>query len=203
MNAFIIDAQANELLERWRIANAPAIRRCLACDVWYFSRFELVFKDDGRELHGFCEVHHSYFELKIYENGERLATLKIREPRNHSEDASMQMSPGKAFDLNDHEQYEAMTGLLRQAAFNALSINALLLCGNLIEPSDRIVGANSVGYRGGDRTFVIRPYKDTCYAVSSGAHRSPVGAFSVRGHFRRYKDGKTVWIESYFKGLDN
>lgn len=31
-------------------------------------------------------------------------------------------------------------------------------------------------------------------------HKSPEGIFSVRGHYRKYKNGKTVWIKEYKKG---
>ena len=33
-----------------------------------------------------------------------------------------------------------------------------------------------------------------------GQHASPAGTFSVRGHYRHYKNGKTVWIQPYNKG---
>ena len=33
-----------------------------------------------------------------------------------------------------------------------------------------------------------------------GQHRSPAAAFTVRGHYRHYKSGKTVWIRPYNKG---
>ena len=33
-----------------------------------------------------------------------------------------------------------------------------------------------------------------------GHHSSPAGVFTVRGHYRRYKNGKTVWIAPYTKG---
>ena len=33
-----------------------------------------------------------------------------------------------------------------------------------------------------------------------GHHSSPAGVFSVRGHYRHYKNGKTVWIRPYKKG---
>ena len=33
-----------------------------------------------------------------------------------------------------------------------------------------------------------------------GHHASPKGIFSVRGHFRHYKNGNTVWIAEYKKG---
>ena len=33
-----------------------------------------------------------------------------------------------------------------------------------------------------------------------GQHASPSAAFSVRGHYRHYKNGKPVWIKPYNKG---
>ena len=36
--------------------------------------------------------------------------------------------------------------------------------------------------------------------VPRGHHASPACSFTVRGHFRHYKSGKTVWIAEYRKG---
>ena len=33
-----------------------------------------------------------------------------------------------------------------------------------------------------------------------GEHSSPAGVFTVRGHYRHYKDGRAVWIKPYKKG---
>lgn len=33
-----------------------------------------------------------------------------------------------------------------------------------------------------------------------GHHASPKGIFTVRGHYRRYKSGKVVWIQEFKKG---
>ena len=33
-----------------------------------------------------------------------------------------------------------------------------------------------------------------------GHHSSPAGVFTVRGHYRHYKDGRAVWIKPYKKG---
>ena len=33
-----------------------------------------------------------------------------------------------------------------------------------------------------------------------GQHSSPAGVFTVRGHYRHYKDGRSVWIKPYKKG---
>ncbi|BAL85126.1 hypothetical protein SELR_pSRC300530 (plasmid) [Selenomonas ruminantium subsp. lactilytica TAM6421] len=37
-------------------------------------------------------------------------------------------------------------------------------------------------------------------APQGGHHRSPQGTFTVRGHHRHYKNGKTIWIREYTKG---
>jgi hypothetical protein len=33
-----------------------------------------------------------------------------------------------------------------------------------------------------------------------GHHSSPAGVFTVRGHYRHYKNGRSVWIKPYKKG---
>lgn len=37
------------------------------------------------------------------------------------------------------------------------------------------------------------------HVLTTGHHLSPNYAFNVRGHFRKYKDGKIIWIEGYEK----
>ena len=37
-------------------------------------------------------------------------------------------------------------------------------------------------------------------AAPKDSHASPGGIFSVRGHFRHYKNGKVIWISEYRKG---
>ena len=36
--------------------------------------------------------------------------------------------------------------------------------------------------------------------LQQGHHKSPAGVFTVRGHYRKYQDGRTVWIKPYKKG---
>lgn len=48
-------------------------------------------------------------------------------------------------------------------------------------------------------TYVIsREFSDKLHIPKK--HKSPSCEFSVRGHFRHYKDGRTVWISQYIKG---
>lgn len=39
--------------------------------------------------------------------------------------------------------------------------------------------------------------------MPKGTHRSPNVEFSVRGHFRHYRNGKIIWIKEYVKGTGN
>lgn len=49
-------------------------------------------------------------------------------------------------------------------------------------------------------TYILRSdAKGGCF-VPKGSHASPSYAFNVRGHFRHYKNGNTVWIAEYEKG---
>jgi hypothetical protein len=49
-------------------------------------------------------------------------------------------------------------------------------------------------------TYILRETNGRLIAAPQGSHASPKGEFSVRGHYRHYKNGKVVWINPYKKG---
>jgi hypothetical protein len=49
-------------------------------------------------------------------------------------------------------------------------------------------------------TYILKSGDRGPYITRRGQHRSPAGTFTVRGHYRRYRDGRTVWIAPYTKG---
>lgn len=49
-------------------------------------------------------------------------------------------------------------------------------------------------------TYILRSSSSGPQVLQRGQHASPAGVFSVRGHYRRYKDGRAVWIKPYKKG---
>lgn len=78
--------------------------------------------------------------------------------------------------------------------------NAFLMCGNVIDEKNIVAYSRNAN---ADKIIIFRPYKDKLYAVPVGHHRSPEGVFEVRGHFRKYKSSKVVWIDGYFKGTNS
>ena len=51
--------------------------------------------------------------------------------------------------------------------------------------------------------YIIRFDREKPVLVRTGGHMSPSCIFSVRGHFRHYKNGKVVWIDEFVKGKGN
>ena len=49
-------------------------------------------------------------------------------------------------------------------------------------------------------TYLMRRGKNGPVFTTSGSHASPSGIFSVRGHYRHYKNGTVIWIDEYKKG---
>lgn len=49
-------------------------------------------------------------------------------------------------------------------------------------------------------TYIIHSAGKQLTIVPRGHHASPACSFTVRGHFRHYKNGKTIWISEYQKG---
>lgn len=49
-------------------------------------------------------------------------------------------------------------------------------------------------------TYIIKKTKMGISVLPQYSHASPKGTFSVRGHYRHYKNGHVVWIAEYKKG---
>ena len=49
-------------------------------------------------------------------------------------------------------------------------------------------------------TYILTCSGKEPHIAVKGSHSSPQGVFSVRGHYRRYKSGKVIWISQYTKG---
>ena len=48
--------------------------------------------------------------------------------------------------------------------------------------------------------YIIHSERGGISVAPKGSHASPSCTFSVRGHYRHYKSGKTIWISEYEKG---
>ena len=49
-------------------------------------------------------------------------------------------------------------------------------------------------------TYILRQHGTTPAIILARSEAKTTASFNVRGHYRRYKNGKTVWIRPYTKG---
>lgn len=123
--------------------------------------------------------------------------LEIKRTREGKHDFQIKFSAtSEAREHFDSDELQSFVTLLAQCYLQA---NAFLIYGNLQEDRVLLVQGKNEGE---DKVIVFRLFEGKVYAAQTGTHRSPEGIFSVRGHFRRYKSGKVVWIDQYLKGLE-
>lgn len=68
---------------------------------------------------------------------------------------------------------------------------------------DRPKTARKSKTRKSETTYIFRNSSSGPRILARGHHASPAGVFTVRGHYRHYKDGRAVWIKPYKKGEGN
>lgn len=100
--------------------------------------------------------------------------------------------------------------ILQSALTVYCSLMALMAYGSAaadeeIEPKgqkakDRSRGDKSPSGKQKRTTYILRKTQRGLQMLPKGAHASPHGVFTVRGHYRHYKNGKVVWIGAYQKG---
>ena len=67
-----------------------------------------------------------------------------------------------------------------------------------LQPGKTIKGKQRQKAKG--KTYILKRSGADPIVSIPGTRAKPSGAFGVRGHYRRYKDGRTVWIKPYKKG---
>lgn len=198
MYQIFIDSKAYDYLDewgknrRWRVINSLV----------FYDKVKVIYQFENEEY--FCYFTKKEWGWKFSLHTERQLTKGKVTYADDKEDVDFNvkyvfsdemqklslMSPQKGLDLE-----RALT-----VAINGFLIaNAFLFYGNIIDKKEYIASGRN---KDNGKIIVFRPYKGTLYAVPVGHHRSPEGVFEVRGHFRKYKSGKVVWIDSYLKGTE-
>lgn len=68
------------------------------------------------------------------------------------------------------------------------------------EPKAHTAHKRSTRWNPVGTTYILRSSGKRLSVAPKGHHASPNCSFTVRGHFRHYRSGKTVWIAEYRKG---
>ena len=137
------------------------------------------------------------FQFK--EDSELIAKGKIELNTDGDTDYNLAVNLSEKASNLSQEAKSTILSILKGYIATFLHANAFLMYGNILNEKEYIAAGRNEGVT---KVITFRKFKNKVYAVHTSAHKSPEGVFSVRGHFRHYKDGKVIWIDSYMKGIE-
>ena len=190
MDKIILHSQDVETLLEWRDNNADLVRRNAAP----FKGIILEFPDTNINIKAYNDAGKIAFYLQV--NGERAGKI------------TGQQLPGGLF-----KEKKNTTKLGKENTQSIITVYASLMAFIVYhepEPAAAAEHKARPGKQNKRKSGAQRSKKSITYIFNHssngprlqqrGKHASPAGAFSVRGHYRHYKNGKTVWIRPYNKG---
>lgn len=178
------------LLE-WRDQNKDLVRQ-LPCPL---KAVEIVMKHNGFRIKGIRTG--GMLKLYLSMNGKQMGSTLFR----LREDNMWATVPGKNKMKVDQDNLQSVLTVY-------CTLMALMTYAEPVQ-TERIRTAPNAGHKPAKAkikksqkrtTYIIRHCNGSILAAPSGTHASPGGIFTVRGHYRRYKSGKVVWIAEYKKG---
>lgn len=191
MNTIYIEESAYSYLREW--ADKDRLKCSLAEP--FFCKCEIRKKDNPEcVLYVESKGLQRKFSLKIYKK--LFAKGEFFPTPEGTNDFQLHYKLAKETTTRQ-EQLDVMMTLIT----SYIHTNAFLWYGNFLDRDKREFSAVGKNQKG-NKTIVFRPFQNQLYAASVGHHRSPEGVFQVRGHFRRYKTGKVIWIDGFMKGVD-
>lgn len=192
MNVVNIDKEGYDLLNTWAKENKRYLLICAEFEKFYFQKCQLVFED---KFYAHCEVKQQYVKMTLHmlPKSPAFAKLLIRYTPECEKEYTIE-----CIELQQLKGF-AESGVAQCIVNAFVNINTFFYYANLTEGKTVVIRSRNVE---GDKVFTLKKFENTLYCVQTSARRSPNGIFSVRGHFRRYKDGKVIWIDEYLKGLN-
>lgn len=205
MDILHLTPEAHELPQNWGEENRLLVDSVLPYNKSYFKKLCLDYGsqcmlDSEGPLRVYIEAkpHHEEFRAKFC--GKQITKGKIiptkrQDKADNTPNATIQFHVEE--ELEDY--YVEFEHIVKILSIDYVMFNYLMIYGNLVTGNTTTVNARSDGE---DKHYFVKEYQGNVYAVSSHTHKSPEGIFSVRGHFRKYKSGKVIWIDEYLKGTD-
>lgn len=188
-NRVFLDVDSYNTLDEWASQNVNYV----LIDDYFFKKCEIIFQQS--EVVAYVEVKR-YNQIRINIKMAKVQVAKLWIVRTPNGENHYEIKYEICTDDLSNEQMQPVIKTVSNAFF---MINGYLFFGNTLENREiKAVGRND----GDDKVIVFRKHREKFYYIPVKPHKSPEGVFLVRGHIRHYKDGKDVWINEYFKGVD-
>ena len=195
MGKIYVDEQSWELLLTWAENNKWRVLNALP-----FYKNTTLYLKEYPEYDAHFQAKKYGYKFRIREDKRQFVVGKIIIDENSENDVYIHFDLCEEVNERlDKKMWEILSLKIQVFTNMFLAANAFLWYGNLSDNKNLIAYGRNLE---DDKIIVFRPYKEQLYAIPVGHHRSPDGVFEVRGHFRVYKSGKVVWIDSYLKGVN-
>ena len=192
MDKIILYSQDVETLLKWRDNNADLVRKNAAP----FKGIMLIFPDTNIEIKVYNDAGEISFYIRI--NGSSAGKI------------TGQQLPGGLFKAKKNTTKFKSEDI--QSIITVYASLMALIVYHKPEPAaaeaerdplqERPKKAKSGAQRSNkkDITYIFHHSSAGPRIQQRGKRKKPAGIFNVRGHYRHYKDGRTVWINPYKKG---
>ena len=189
MDKIILHSQDVETLLTWRDNNADLVRRNPAP----FKGIILEFPDTKIIIKAYNNAGKITFYLQV--NGQKAGKITGRQ------------LPGGLLQVKKNT-----TKLKSDDVQSIITVYASLMALIVYHKPEAAAEAKEAGQkrpkkaktgqerRKNDVTYLLKHSSSGPRIHPRGQHSSPAGVFTVRGHYRHYKDGRAVWINPYKKG---
>ena len=190
MDKIILHSQDVETLLKWRDNNADLVRR----NPTPFKSILIEFPDTNIIIKAYNDAGKIAFYLQV--NGEKAGKI-----------TGLQLAGGlfqetkNTTKLNKEDKQSIITVYASLMAFIVYNKPAIAAAAPPDPRQDKTKKAKHGAQRSKKGiTYIFKHSSSGPRLQRRGQHASPAGTFSVRGHYRHYKNGKTVWIQPYNKG---
>jgi hypothetical protein len=188
MDKILLSSADVETLLKWRDQNIELVRRAPAP----FKAILLEFPDTNISVKAINDAGRITFYISV--NGARLGKI-----------TGLHL-PGAFFKI-----YKDTTGLKRDDVQSVITVYISLMAlivfhGPVPAPAAGVINRPGKKNKAKQRkttkgtTYILKRRGGDPIVTTPGTRAKPAGDFGVRGHYRRYKDGRTVWIKPYTKG---
>lgn len=182
-----------ELLFEWRDEHQEFVKS-FPCPL---KAVEILLTHNGFKIKGFRTDTH--IKLNVQNNGKGLGNVELL----MTEDGGLEKTRGNI--RVDEDLFDSILSLY-------CTLMALIAypqpktCAPALDNSvkmhkkklDKDIQKNTFGTKK-PPTYILHNNNGQVYVRAVGSHRSPTQPFSVRGHYRRLKSGKLIWIDQYQK----
>jgi len=190
MDKIILHSQDVETLLKWRDQNRDLVRRNPAP----FKGIMLEFPDTNIIIKAYNDAGKIAFYLQV--NGEKAGKITGRQLAG-----GLFQEKKNTTKLNKEDKQSIITVYASLMAFIVYHEPAPAAAAARDPRQDKPKKARKARQQHKNGiTYIFNHSSNGPRLQQRGQHASPAGVFSVRGHYRHYKNGKTVWIRPYNKG---